>query len=195
MVGPVASLPAAFGAGGAGGVGTTLWRSLAAGPRIPRYCRVGAVELLLAPEGLVRPTSRIPALSNSRSNRRIGFCSTMRLVPFVALFASVSVGCSRQLSSSASGSPATHESQLPVDRLGTSETDRSTAKPVSSGTTTADNTDPEGVDAYVDVPSDDRGAVTQTEVELLTDSAGIHLIEREYACPRYPEHLLSRVEH
>jgi hypothetical protein len=51
-----------------------------------------------------------------------------------------------------------------------------------------------GRGTYVDVPCDDRGAITQTELELTTDSAGIHLIQREYACPRYPEHLLSRVE-
>jgi len=319
----------------------------------------------------------------------------MRVVPLSVLFVFVFLGCSRQLSSSTKGSPAAHESQLPVDRLGASETDLSTVKPVNSGTTIADHTDPEGADAsssratsavpalhnhsimreerevrigkvvenwrivwrntpqlvclrwdcacsnfmyaqrgkaelvrsrggsivqvfplasiyssgfdlperaelesilpawpketgdekvaddaalaeivrsrnlvplmnmtdldrdgratefllpvggvgcafhgqvavgisqalpeihilgtaahpkepivlrskgwhilrtvgrgtYVDVPCDDRGAVTQTEVELKTDSAGIHVIEREYACPRYPEHLLSRVEH
>jgi hypothetical protein len=47
---------------------------------------------------------------------------------------------------------------------------------------------------YVDVPCGDRGSTTQTEVELRTDSAGIHIVEREYSCPRYPERLLSRVE-
>jgi hypothetical protein len=52
-----------------------------------------------------------------------------------------------------------------------------------------------GRGTYVDTPCDARGAITQTEIELRTDSAGIHLIEREYACPRHLEHLLSRVEH
>jgi hypothetical protein len=47
---------------------------------------------------------------------------------------------------------------------------------------------------YVDVPCGDRGASTQTEVELWADAAGIHRVDREYACPRFPEHLLSRVE-
>lgn len=47
---------------------------------------------------------------------------------------------------------------------------------------------------YVDIACGDRGSDTQTEVELWTDKAGIHLIERVYSCPRTREHLVSRVE-
>jgi hypothetical protein len=47
---------------------------------------------------------------------------------------------------------------------------------------------------YIDVPCGDRGADTETEIELKTDAAGIHVIERQYACPRTLERLLSSVE-
>ena len=51
-----------------------------------------------------------------------------------------------------------------------------------------------GQGKYIDVPCGDRGADTETEIELKTDAAGIHVIERQYACPRTPERLLSYVE-
>jgi hypothetical protein len=51
-----------------------------------------------------------------------------------------------------------------------------------------------GQGKYTDVTCGDRGADTETEIELKTDAAGIHVIERQYACPRTPERLLSSVE-
>jgi hypothetical protein len=51
-----------------------------------------------------------------------------------------------------------------------------------------------GKGRYVDFDCGFRGGETQTEVELSTDSVGIHVTRMEYACPRRTWRLLSRVE-
>lgn len=51
-----------------------------------------------------------------------------------------------------------------------------------------------GKGRYVDFDCGFRGGETQMEVELRTDSIGIHVTRTEYACPRRTWRLLSRVE-